>query len=68
MELRQIRVKYPRDSFFSKGNRRAVLFARDLRHEGAEDDLHAGRRKVTLWFDLDRGSYATMLVKRITRG
>jgi tRNA pseudouridine13 synthase len=66
LELRQIRVKYPRDSFFSKGNRRAVLLARDVRHEAADDDLHLGRRKLTLRFDLDRGSYGTMLVKRIT--
>jgi tRNA pseudouridine13 synthase len=66
LALREIRVKYPRDSFFSKGNRRAILTAREMRHAPEEDDLHPGRRKMTLRFDLDRGSYATMLVKRIS--
>jgi len=66
MELRQVRVKYPRDTFFSKGERFAIVRPRDLRHETATDDLHSGRQKLTLQFALPRGSYATILVKRIT--
>lgn len=31
-----------------------------------EDELHPGRKKITLRFDLPRGSYATILVKRLT--
>ena len=30
------------------------------------DELTKGRRKLTLRFDLPRGSYATMLVKRVS--
>jgi tRNA pseudouridine13 synthase len=65
IELRQIRVKYPRDSFFSKGDRPAVLLPGDLQQATAADDLYPGRQKLTLWFTLPRGAYATVLVKRI---
>lgn len=66
IELRQIRVKYPRDSFFSKGLRKAVVAPEGLQCEVAEDELSPGRQKLTLSFSLPRGSYATILVKRIT--
>jgi tRNA pseudouridine13 synthase len=66
IELRQVRVKYPRDSFFSKGERAAAVQARQLEHEADDDELYAGKRKLTLRFTLPRGSYATILVKRIT--
>jgi tRNA pseudouridine13 synthase len=65
MELRQVRVKYPRDSFFSKGERSALVRPSDFRHELAMDELYEGRQKLSLWFLLPRGSYATLLVKRI---
>lgn len=66
LEWRELRVKYPRDSFFSKGWRNAVSVPQELAAEQAEDELHAGRRKLTLRFILPRGSYATILVKRLT--
>jgi tRNA pseudouridine13 synthase len=66
LELRQIRVKYPRDAFFSRGDRRAVFQPGELVHDAAGDDLYRGRQKVTLRFTLPRGTYATMLVKRVT--
>lgn len=66
IELRQIRVKYPRDSFFSKGTRAAMIPVGDLTMASAPDDMYAGSQKLTLAFDLPRGSYATILVKRIT--
>jgi len=65
IELRQVRVKYPRDSFFSKGERGVLLLPADLAHETAADDLYPGRQKLTLRFTLPRGAYATILVKRI---
>lgn len=68
MTVRELRVKYPRDSFFSKGNRAAVAFAEHLRHELADDDLYPGRKALTLHFVLPRGAYATILVKRILHG
>src|SRR5262245_22385845 len=66
MELRQVRVKYPRDSFFSKGERAAVFRPGDLRSESAADDLYPGRHKLSLRFTLQRATYATILVKRIS--
>ena len=66
IELRELRVKYPRDSFFSKGFRRAVIRPNGLSCTVETDELHDRRRKLTLSFDLPRGSYATILVKRLT--
>ena len=66
IELRQIRVKYPRDSFFSKGSRRAMIFPVGLQCSAEADDLYSGRQKLCLAFQLPRGSYATILVKRLT--
>lgn len=67
ISLRELRVKYPRDSFFSKGDRLAVVKPMELRLENPEDDeLNAGRQRLTMRFVLPRGSYATILVKRLT--
>ena len=64
IELRQVRVKYPRDSFFSKGDRPAVFLPAELAARVAADDLFAGRQKLALEFALSRGSYATILIKQ----
>jgi len=66
LELRQLRVKYPRDSFFSKGQRAVSVVTRNLGAEAEDDELYPGRKKIALRFDLPRGSYATILVKRLT--
>jgi tRNA pseudouridine13 synthase len=66
LELSQLRVKYPRDSFFAKGTRAALRFPKSLSHQTASDDLHPRRQKLQLSFELPRGSYATILIKRIT--
>ena len=66
LELRQVRVKYPRDSFFSKGERAALFRPGDLTYESAADDVYPGRYKLSLQFRLPRGSYATILMKRVT--
>jgi tRNA pseudouridine13 synthase len=66
LELRELRVKYPRDNFFSKGSRPALVEVGSVHREAANDDLYPGRHKLALAFDLPRGSYATMLVKRVT--
>jgi tRNA pseudouridine13 synthase len=65
LELKQMQVKGIRELFFSKGERAALCLPAELRCETAPDDLHAGRQKATLTFELPRGSYATLLVKRI---
>jgi tRNA pseudouridine13 synthase len=66
LELRQLRVKYPRDSFFSKGQRAVAIPVGNLTGEATADDLYPGRKKLLLKFDMPRGSYATILVKRIS--
>jgi tRNA pseudouridine13 synthase len=66
LSLRELRVKYPRDSFFSKGERSALVKPKDLRIDvSGTDDLNPGRQRLTLQFVLPRGSYATILVKRL---
>jgi tRNA pseudouridine13 synthase len=66
LTLREIRITYPRDSFFSKGWRAASFAAAELAWQTNDDELDAGKQKLSLRFDLPRGSYATILVKRIT--
>jgi tRNA pseudouridine13 synthase len=65
ISLRELRVKYPRDSFFSKGDRQVMVKPTELRIDLADDELNAGRLRATLQFVLPRGSYATILVKRL---
>jgi len=52
--------------FFSKGDRAGCLRPDALTADAAPDNLNPGKRKVTLRFDLPRGCYATMVVKRLT--
>ncbi len=66
IELRELRVKYPRDSFFSKGERPALIVPHNLQMAMASDEQYAGRYKVTCDFELPRGSYATIVLKRLT--
>jgi tRNA pseudouridine13 synthase len=65
LTLHQIRVKYPRDSFFSKGSRPAVFRADRIDHAEGDDEHCPERRKLTLRFELPRGSYATILTRRL---
>lgn len=68
LDLDALRIRHPGDSFFSRGFRPAMFTPRELVRDVDEDDLYAGRRKLTMRFDLPRGCYATMLVKRLTTG
>jgi tRNA pseudouridine13 synthase len=61
-----LRVKHLKDVFFSKGDRPALFFASELAHEPAPDEIHPGRKKLRLDFELPRGAYATLVVKRVT--
>jgi tRNA pseudouridine13 synthase len=65
LELRQVRVKYPRDTFFSKGDRPALFQPGNLTHSLASDDIYPGHKKLLLKFSLPRGCYATILIKRL---
>jgi tRNA pseudouridine13 synthase len=61
-----LRVKALKDVFFSKGARPALFFAGGLRHDVANDEFHPGRKALRLMFDLPKGAYATLVVKRVT--
>lgn len=61
-----LRVKHLKDVFFSKGTRPALFFSENLEYSAAADDLAPRRKKLTLSFELPKGAYATLLVKRVT--
>src|SRR5262249_15222349 len=66
IEVRQLKLKGLREMFFSKGERTALCMPVGLESESSADERHAGRKKLVLAFELPRGCYATMIVKRIT--
>jgi tRNA pseudouridine13 synthase len=66
LTLRQLRIKGIRELFFSKGERAALCLPAGLEGRAESDELHPGRQKLVLAFELPRGSYATLIVKRIS--
>jgi tRNA pseudouridine13 synthase len=52
--------------YFSKGERAGRVEPAHLEATDDGDDRNRGRKKLNLKFELPRGSYATMVVKRIT--
>jgi tRNA pseudouridine13 synthase len=66
LTLGELKIKGMQKPFFSKGDRAACLRPANLAHVVAPDELNSGKRKMTLKFDLPRGCYATMVIKRIT--
>jgi tRNA pseudouridine13 synthase len=67
IQLEQLKLKGFRQMFFSRGERPALCLPENLRHESSFDEWHPKRKKLILAFDLPRGNYATLIVKRITR-
>jgi tRNA pseudouridine13 synthase len=65
LTLSQLRVKYPRDSFFSKGNRSAMFFPGEVGHRVEPDEFYSGRKKLVFQCELPRGAYATILTRSI---
>ena len=63
LTLREMQVRGVRELFFSRGERPARLEVSAASRSWADDDRHAGRLKLTLRFELGRGSYATLVVK-----
>ena len=66
LTLAELKVKGMQKPFFSKGDRTACVRPENLSSAAEADDLNKGKSKLTLRFDLPRGSYATMLVKRVS--
>lgn len=65
MSIREVRLKFPRDTFFSKGNREIVLRARGLTGTWCADDTKPEKSDWLLAFELPRGSYATMIIRQL---
>ncbi len=66
IRLSDLRVRQMRRIVVHGVQRPALVMPEDLTASEAKDDeLYPGRKKVTLKFFLPRGSYATILVKRI---
>ena len=65
MERREMRLKYPRDTFFSKGTRQAWLKPVGFQSKWENDELNNRKLAVRLAFELPKGCYATMVVRAI---
>ncbi|MGH9391508.1 MAG: tRNA pseudouridine(13) synthase TruD, partial [Vicinamibacteria bacterium] len=65
VEQRHFRLKKLAKTFFGKGLRDAIIAPAGLKSSVGDDDLNRGRRKMTLSFELPKGSYATVLLKRL---
>jgi tRNA pseudouridine13 synthase len=65
VESRMFRLKRLRKTFFGKGLRDAIVAPAALRAAPGADELNRGKRKLALSFELPKGSYATILVKRL---
>ncbi|CAN5341057.1 tRNA pseudouridine(13) synthase TruD [soil metagenome] len=66
--LDKMKVPGMQKPYFSKGLRIACLKPEAMAMEPGDDELNRGRKSMTLRFELPRGAYATMVIKRITAG
>jgi len=67
LTLGSFRTKALRKVYFRSFQRKALIIPEDLQTLGiGNDELHPGKKKWTLSFVLPRGSYGTMLIKRLT--
>ena len=66
LELTQMKLSFPRDRWFSRGQRATTIAVPDLQVSTTVDDLYQGRQQAVLDFRLPRGCYATMLIKMLT--
>jgi tRNA pseudouridine13 synthase len=66
LTLAEMKIKGMQKPFFSRGERAGCVRPENLASLGENDEKHRTRKKLILRFDLPRGSYATMLVKRVT--
>lgn len=61
-----LRIKKMDDVFFSKGSRAASFLPTDWSSRLLDDEMYPGRLRWDVGFELPRGSYATIVVKRLT--
>ncbi|MFM2013481.1 MAG: tRNA pseudouridine synthase [Planctomycetota bacterium] len=65
LTVRELRLKFPRDTFFSRGERDVLLFAKDFRANWESTDSKQGQSDWKLAFELPRGAYATMIIRQL---
>jgi len=67
LELRppQFNLKKIRKAFFSTTNRPFIVIPVIKEYSIKDDDLYSGKKALYLNFELPRGSYGTMLIKRL---
>jgi tRNA pseudouridine13 synthase len=66
LTLGSFRTKALRKVYFRSFQRKALIIPEDLQALGVgNDELHLGKKKWTISFVLPRGSYGTMLIKRL---
>lgn len=65
VEQRQFRLKKLEKTFFGKGLRDVLIAPAGLRASTSDDELNRGKRKMVLSFELPKGSYATVVLKRL---
>ena len=66
VEQFKLKGKDLRDLFFSRGERPALCLPDNMTSLTEDDENHPGKRKLTLSFEMPRGAYATLIVKRVT--
>jgi len=67
LTLGSFRTKALRKVYFRSFQRKALIIPEDLQTLGVgNDEIHPGKKKWTISFVLPRGSYGTMLIKRLT--
>jgi tRNA pseudouridine13 synthase len=65
LTLRDLQVRGVRELFFSRGDRAAWCRPANLAHTWENDEMNKGKHRLTLMFDLSRGSYATIVIKAV---
>ncbi len=66
LRLEDIRIRAFDHPYFAKGERPAFIVPHELTCTLMADDRHPGKTQAILAFELPRGAYATMVVKRLT--
>jgi tRNA pseudouridine13 synthase len=66
LKLDDMRIRHPKSEYFSKGTRSVLLFPNNVSAQAFPDNVYPRKSAVKIAFELPRGSYATMVIKRLT--
>lgn len=66
LKLDDMRIRHPKSEYFSKGTRSILLFPKNVEAQDFPDEVYRKKFAARIAFELPRGSYATMVVKRLT--